>query len=194
MQFLRTNKNLLPILLLAAFSIYTILVVLSVPVYRNGEVYQRTFSLAHYGAFAAVLLLLSTYFLRHQFFKPLLLLTLVLALFSIINFLPDSIRFDFGFGDAGIEFSILGLGLMMLYYFLNKSAAHALIRKYLLPAPTPKKAAINKREGIDQFKKNFARKSSESLQLMIQEKKVLPTALTAAQELLEERQVTANNS
>ena len=194
MRLLRTNRNLVPVIPLATLSIYTIFVVLSVPVYQDGEAYSRAFTIAHYGAFAAVLLLLSTYFSYRQLFKPLLLLTLTLTLLGIINFLPVSARFNIGFGDAGIGFSILGLALMVWYYFLNRSAAHAVIRKNLFPAPTPKKAAMNKRESIDRFKKNFARKSTESLLLMVQERKVLPLALAAAQELLEERQITASNS
>ncbi|MBG8556240.1 hypothetical protein [Hymenobacter guriensis] len=188
MRFLHTHKNLIPVLLLAVLSIYTILTVLFVPVYQDGEAYQQAFTPAHYGAFAAVFLNLLAYFLFRPFFKPLLLLTLGLTLFSIITFLPDNIRFNFGFGDVGVGFSILGLGMMMLFYFLNKPAAHAFINQHIIPTPTTEHAAQRRRQRIDQFKQNFASKSNESLQLMLQEKKVVPDALAAAQELLKKRQ------
>lgn len=194
MQFLRTNKNLLPLLLLAALSVYTVLQVLNVPIYQDGKAYQRAFTLAHYGAFAALLLNLLIYFFYRQLFKPLLLLTLALTLLGIINFLPDSVKFNFGFGDVGIGFSILGLCLVLLYYFLNKSAAHAFINQHIIPKPTPEKASQRRRESIDQFKKTFARKSDENLFLMLQERKVVPAALLAAQELLQERQATTGEN
>ncbi|MBO0358698.1 hypothetical protein J0X19_12135 [Hymenobacter sp. BT186] len=195
MQFLRTNKNLLPLVLLAVVSVYTVLQVLTVPVYQDGEAYQRAFTLAHYGAFVALLLNLLAYFFRRQLFKPLLLLTLALTLLGIINFLPDSVKFNFGFGDVGVGFSILGLSLVLLYYFLNKPAAHAFINQHIIPTPTPEKASQRRRESIDQFKKTFARKSDEHLLLMLQGRKVVAAALVAAQELLQERQATtAGNS
>ncbi|MCA8830406.1 hypothetical protein [Hymenobacter pini] len=194
MQFLRTNKNLIPVLLMAALSICTILTVLFVPVYQDGEAYQRAFTLAHYGAFVAVVLNLLAYFLRRPFFKPLLLLTLGLTLLSIINFLPDDFRFNFGFGDVGVGFSILGLVLVVLYYFMNKPTAHAFVNQHIIPTPTPEQAARRRRQRIDQFKNTFAKKSDESLRLMLQEKKVLPDALTAARELLQERQASTTST
>lgn len=194
MHFLRTHKNLIPVVLLAALSVYTTLTVLFVPVYQDGEAYQRAFTPAHYGAFAAVLLNLLAYFFFRPFFKPVLLLTLGLTLFSIINFLPDNVRFNFGFGDVKVGFSILGLGLVLLYYLLNKPAAHAFINQRITATPTPEQAARRRRQRIDQFRQNFARKSDESLQLMLQEQKVLPDALTAARELLQERQASTEIS
>ncbi|MBT9395506.1 hypothetical protein KLP40_20240 [Hymenobacter sp. NST-14] len=191
MPFIRTHKNLLPVLLLAALSVYTILTVLSVPVYQGEEAYQRTFTLPHYGAFVAVLLLLAAYFQLRPLFRPLVLLTLALTLVGALNFLPDSLKLGLGFGDASLGVSILGVALGLLYYLPNRPAAHAFIRGLLFPPPSPAQAAQRQRASIDQFKQTFARRSDENLQLMLQERQLLPAALAAAQELLQERKANA---
>jgi hypothetical protein len=91
------------------------------------------------------------------------------------------------FGDIGIGINPFALVFLIIYYFLNRSAVHTFIRKYVLPAPTPAVRARQHRESIDQFKETFARKSSESLQQMLADNKLIPNALVAARELLDER-------
>ena len=101
--------------------------------------------------------------------------------------MPDATSFGLNFGDLRLSIQPFSLLLLIFSYFLNRSAANAFIRKYLIPAPTPARVAQLRREGIDQFKETFARKSNDSLQQIVQERKLVGDAITAAQELLTER-------
>jgi hypothetical protein len=142
---------------------------------------------ANYAGFIAIATCVLSYFIARHFFKRLLGLTLLLSLFHLLNFLPTTINFGFGFGEMTVGIEPLSLLLLVGYYFLNRASANAFIRRYFLPAPTPEKAAQLKREVIDQFKQNFARKTTEGLLQIVQDRRMVTEAIIAAQELLAER-------
>jgi hypothetical protein len=153
----------------------------------EGQYTTTLLTKANYGGFVAVAACVLSYFVARQYLRRALGFTLLLSAFHLVNFLPISFDVGLGFGElrVGIEpFSVLTL---IGYYFSNRTSAHAFIRKYFLPVPTPEKAAHLRREAIDQFKLNFARKSDESLRQLIHDPKLVAAAITAAQELLGER-------
>lgn len=186
MKLFQTHKNLVPLLALSGVCIYTVLVILFDKVYYEGSYYDRSFTIPHCLGFAAVIVTFLVYFLKRSLFKPLLVLTLSLGLFNLINFTPD--KTSIGIGPIGIQ--PLALLLLVVYYFLNKSSANRFLRAYVIPPPSPQKQAENRRESIAKFKATFAKKSDESLQEIVQKQAVVPDALEAAQQLLKERGVS----
>jgi hypothetical protein len=153
----------------------------------NGEYYERTFNWSHYVGFATVAGCISSYFAWRAGSNYVLFGTLLLGLFNVANFMPDATSFGLNFGDLRLALQPFSLLLFVISYFLNRSAANAFVRKYLVPAPTPARVHQLRRESIDQFKQTFARKSDDNLQKIVQERKLVGDAIIAAQELLAER-------
>ncbi|GGG49920.1 hypothetical protein [Hymenobacter glacieicola] len=190
MKLYQTHKNLIPLLALSGVCIYTVLLILFDKVYYQGSYYDRAFSVPHDIGFAGVVVSLLVYFLKRSLFKPVLILTLTLGLFNFANFTPD--KTSVGIGPIGIQ--PLSLLLIAIYYFLNKRSAHRLLRAYVLPSPSPQRQAENRLESVAKFKSAFARKSDESLLEIVQKRAVVPDALEAAKQLLQERGVTVSSN
>lgn len=186
MKLLQIHRNLIPLLILAGICVYTLFTILFDKVYYEGSYYDRSFTLPHYIGFAGVIVSLLVYFLRRTLFKPAIILTLTLGLFNLANFTPD--KTSVGIGPIGVQ--PLSLLLIVVYYFLNKQSAHRLLRAYVIPTPSPQKQAENRRESIAKFKATFAKKSDESLLEIVKKRAVVPDALEAARQLLQERGIT----
>jgi ABC-type long-subunit fatty acid transport system fused permease/ATPase subunit len=184
---LQQPKNLLLVALLVLLCLYTTLASFVALIPTNGEYHRILLTKANYIGFAAITGCLLSYFYAPSLFKRVLGITLLLALFGLANFLPIALSMGITLGEVPIGVSPFGFLVLIIFYFLNRTAANAFIRKYLLPAPTPTRAAQLQREAIDQFKQNFARKSDGSLRQIVQERKLVGDAIAAAQELLSER-------
>ncbi|SNR29114.1 transient-receptor-potential channel family protein [Hymenobacter mucosus] len=189
MNLFRVHKNLIPLLTLTGICIYTLLIIFFDKVYYEGAYYDRAFSITHYIGFVGVVLSLLVYFLKRSLFKPVLLVTLTMGLFNLANFTLD--KTSVGIGPIGIQ--PLSLLLIIIYYFLNKQSAHRFLRAYIIPSPSPQKQAENWRAQVSKFKETFAKKSDESLQDMVQKRAVVPAALEAAKQLLQERGIAVSN-
>ncbi len=174
-------------MLLLLLCIYTALVSLFAWTEVDGSYTTISLNIAHYIGFIAVASCVVSYLWLRPYFRYALGITLLLSLFNLVVFLPITLSMGLSFGDISIGLNPFALVLLIAYYFLNRSAVHTFIRKYVLPAPTPAVRARQHRESIDQFKETFARKSSESLQQMLTDNKLVSNALVAARELLQER-------
>lgn len=181
------HRNLLVLGLLLLLCIYTVLASFIPLTLANGDYSTILLTKAHYAGFGAVVLCFVSYFAAPRFFRRALGFTLLLATIGLVNFLPMFISMGINLGEIQIGFNPLFVLLLVVFYFLNRSAASIFIRQYLLPAPTPKQAADQRRESVDQFKETFARKTDDSLRQIVQERKLVADAITAAQELLVER-------
>ena len=180
-------RNLLPLAVLLVACVYTVANVLTTQVLIEGQYYDRSFSWQHYAGFAAVAVCLGSYFAFRPFFKYAVTTTLLLGLVNLLYFTPDVTTVGLGFDEARLTVQLLPLLLLLAYYFLSQSVANRFIRRHILPAPSAPKAARFQREEIDQFKQNFARKTDESLHQIVQERQLVGNAITAAQELLQDR-------
>lgn len=167
--------------------IYTILCSFFALFPASEEYHRVVLIRANYAGFGAVASCCFTYFIAPRLFKRVLGITLLLALFNLVSFLPISLSIGITLGDFPIGVSPFGLAALLTFYFLNRPAANSFVRKYIVPAPTPARAHQLRRESIDQFKQTFARKSDDSLQKIVQERKLVGNAIAAAQELLAER-------
>lgn len=180
-------KNLLLLGLLLGLCLYTVLTSFVALTAVDGQYATILLTKTNYAGFIAVAVCILSYFVAHQFFKRALGIMLLLSVFHLVNFLPISFTMGLGFGELKVGVDPVNLLLLVGYYFLNRTSANVFIRKYLLPAPTPKKVAHLRRESIDQFKQNFTRKTDESLRQIVHERKLVADAVTAAHELLQER-------
>jgi hypothetical protein len=180
-------RNLGLVVLLLLLCLYTALASLFAWTASEGRYVFLELSSAHYLGFIAVATCLASYLWLRPYFRYALGITLLLNLFNLAIFLPSVVAVSLSFGEVRIGFNPFALSLLLAYYFLNRSAVHAFIRKYLVPVPAPAALARQQRESIDQFKQTFERKSNESLQQMLADNKLVSSALAAARELLEER-------
>jgi hypothetical protein len=183
----RQPQNLLLVVTLLLLCIYTTLCSFFALFPASGEYSRVVLTKANYAGFGAVASCFFTYFIAPRIFKRVLGVTLLLALFNLVSFLPISLSIGITLGDFPIGVNPFGLAALLTFYFLNRSTANAFVRTYLIPAPTPARVHQLRRESIDQFKQTFARKSDDSLQRIVQERKLVGDAIVAAQELLAER-------
>jgi hypothetical protein len=180
-------RNLGLVMLLLLLCLYTALASLFACAKADGSYTTISLTSAHYIGFITVASCLASYLWLRPYFRYTLGITLLLSLFNLAVFLPSVLYIGLSFGEVGVKINPFSLLLLIAYYFLNRSGVHTFIRKYLLPVPAPAVLARQHRESIDQFKETFKRKSNESLQQMLADNKLVPNALVAARELLEER-------
>jgi hypothetical protein len=182
-------RNLIPLLILAALCLYTLLKITIEWIFATAE--HRIFTLQHYLAFAAVGLNLLIYFYYRRAFKYTLTGMLFLSLFSIVNYTPDEYSITFGLSDLlQIKLQPISLLFIGIYYYLNRLTIRRLMRTYLMQEPHSKKQQTHYQEQVMQFKVSFAKKSNEHLLAMAQKQELVPGALEAVQQLLAERGVT----
>jgi hypothetical protein len=180
-------RNLGLAMLLLLLCLYTALASLFAWTHAGDSYTTISLTSAHYIGFIAVASCFVSYLWLRPYFRYALGITLLLNLFNLAVFLPSVVSIGLFFGEVGVKINPFALPLLISYYFLNRSAVQAFIRKYLVPAPAPAVLARQRRESIDQFKETFERKSNESLQKMLADNKLVPNALVAARELLDER-------
>jgi hypothetical protein len=155
-----------------------------------GRVLGNGHAAFYYAGVVAVSISFLSYFIAPRFYKRLLGLTLLLALFGVVRFLPATIKVGLALGDEPVGIDLLVAPLVAAFYFLNRSSANAFLRRYIIPAPTPAQADQHRREAIDQFKQTFARRSDTNLQQLLHDPRLVGHAVTAAKELLAERGIT----
>lgn len=181
------RSNFLLLAGLLACCLYTALASLVAVVPLAGEYSRILLGAAHYVGFGAAVSCLLSYICLRRFFRSVLGITLLLALFNLAAFLPTSTTIGLAFGSLRVGLNPFALLLLVGYYFSNRAAANAFIRKNLLPAPTPQQVARQRREAINQFKQTFARRTDTELRQLVQERKLVTDAVAAARELLAER-------
>ncbi|WP_170061835.1 hypothetical protein [Hymenobacter chitinivorans] len=195
MELLKARKTLLPLLVLAGVCWYTVIVTLFTQVLYEGTYYDRAFTFRHYLAFTAVALNVVLYFYYRPLYKFTVAGMLLLGIWNVICFTPDQLTAGIGMDDScKLSLQPFSLLFAIAFYVPNRKTVHGFLRKYLFPAPSLQRLAEYQRESIDKFKATFVRKSTESLSLMIQEKKMVPAAVQAAQELLLERKTAKASS
>ena len=180
-------RNLGLIILLLLLCVYTALASVFAWTAVDGGYTVISLTSAHYIGFIAVASCLVSYQWMRSYLRYVLGITLLLSLFNLAVFLPSVVSMGLFFDEVGVRINPFALLLLIAYYFLNRSAVHTFIRKYLVPAPASAVLARQHRESIDQFKETFERKSNESLQQILIDNKLVYNALAAARELLEER-------
>lgn len=148
--------------------------------------YYYTPNTQQYGGFAAAATLLTSFFWLRSYYKYVVVACCLLALFSVISFLPSQFSIGFGTDELRLMLGVEGLLLSALVYGLYHQRANAWLTATI--RPPKQKIAQAYRDEIAEFKTRFGRKTTEELQQIVAAKKLVPAALAAAQQLLQERQ------
>ncbi|MGI4761637.1 MAG: hypothetical protein ACRYF0_13080 [Janthinobacterium lividum] len=178
-------RPLIPALLLAACCGSAIESAVSATVMLGGNTYDFALSNQHYAAFTLSLLTLSSFFFFRQYYRYFLGISLSLGLFNLVYFTAIQTRVGLRFGALSVSVNPALLLIGIITYLLNLQRANAHLLDLLKPSPA--KAARVQQEDIAQFKERFARKSTEELTQLITANKLVPAALTAARQLMQER-------
>jgi hypothetical protein len=187
---LNRYRPLIPALVLLLGCLGTLLNVVVNNTTADGYYYALTTQ--QYGGFVAVAVLLGSFFWFPRYYKYALAFCCLLALCSIINFLPGQLYISIGIDELHLKLGVDGLLLGALVYSLY----HRRVNAWLTAAvrPPEHKIAQAYRDEVAEFKARFGRKPTEELQQIITAKKLVPAALAAAQQLLRERQASVEQA
>jgi len=119
-------------------------------------------------------------------------LLIVLGTLNLISFFPISYNISFAIGwlSIGFEFILFGIGL--IHYFTNHKILSPYVKGLLTPTEEDLKAEARLR--INGFKNRFANKTISELKNIVDQNALVPEAINAAKELLEEEQSEGRNS
>jgi hypothetical protein len=179
-------KALLPTLIMIAGCLNILLEALSTTTAPDGAVSRFVPVAVHYGAGVATAATLASFFLLRPYYRYFFGTTFLLALLGIIDFSTTQTRIGLGFGSLKLSISPFILLVGAVTYFL----VHRQVNKALfaLIKPSEQKIQQNHKAEIVEFKNRFARKSTEELLQIVAAKKLVPAAVSAAGQLLQERQ------
>jgi len=184
-------KMLIPVLVLTGLCALTVVTLIRGTVEMNGVDYDFMLTEKHYGAFIAVIVNLITFFAFRQYFKYVFGATLLLGLFCIINFTPLDSKWTFGIGSLKIGFQptafLVGLLTLALNFKTIKLALDNNNGEVSEQNLQDNQNRFNK--DVEKFKQKYLSYSSDDLTQLIADKRYTASALEAARQILNDRQV-----
>jgi len=179
-------KALLPTLILAAGCLSIFFDTLGTTTAPDGTVSRFSPVAVHYGAGAATAATLASFFLLRPYYRYFFGTTFLLALLGLIDFSATQTRVGLAFGALQLRLSPFLLLVVVVTYFLIRHRVNAAL--FALIKPSEEKIQQNHKAEIAEFKTRFARKSTEELLQIVAAKQLVPAAVSAAGQLLQERQ------
>lgn len=187
-------KPLIPLLLLTCLSIYTITsfiysIILNI-VYKDNLLIAPNY----YIVLVVLILNYLAFFFARKYYPILLVITLILGLFNIIDFTSihisntvESSLFKFSFQP--IMFLFLGL-----IYILNFKTINGFIRKQfeLSPEESIKRNEAFKAEKVEKFMDKFQHYSNDELETILTDNRYMSEAIEASKQLLKQRENKIN--
>jgi hypothetical protein len=173
---------LLPVLVLAACCISTIVAALG---------YNFELDAKNYGAFTATAATVASFFWLRKYYKYFLSLIFLLGLCGLLNFtvVRASVGFNFGEIQIGLSPLMLIFGLVACCFNAQKVKGSFIA----LVKPSDEKIAQQWQEEVAEFKSKFSWKTTEELKQIVAANKLVPPALTAARQLIQERSEVVTN-
>ena len=180
-------RQLIPILLFAAVCISTIITAISglVTVTLDNIDYKITLGAKHYEAIIFVTATLISFFIFRKYYKYFFIITLILGVVGLINFTLSELSMGLTFGDVHVGMSPILIAVGIITYLLNQQRVNSAL--LALIKPSEKMVVRFQQEEVDDFRDRFARKSSEEFKKIVAVKKLVPSAISTAQQLLQER-------
>lgn len=181
---IKNNKALTPVNILTLLGVWTILYLSYHKIREPDITYFPSDRPKFYFGLLAIALNYVSYFYFRAYYKYLLVATLVLGLFDVINF--SKIDFVRTYSINSLEFKpspIIALVISLLVYS----------KQLFTPDPnmTELASAVNElstHEDIEKFKQLYQNKPTEELQVIREDKRFTDSAKEAARQLMEERQ------
>lgn len=185
------QRQLLPLFMLAAYCINAVVAAVRGKVVLAGDTYDFELTIKHYIAFGAIGLNFLTYFLFHRLYKYTLGLTITVGLFNLMTFPALETTRSFTFNSLKVSFQPSAFLAAMLFYIINFKRANEFVIDILTNKPTPQQqdkiARVRFQESVSKFKEKYSNYSVEMLTKIVNEKRFVPEALEAAEQLLRER-------
>jgi hypothetical protein len=138
------------------------------------------------GIVLLVIATLATYF-KFELGVKITLGIIVIGVFSLVKYVPISYSCEFGFGVVGFAFELVILFIGIIHYFTNRAVLYPFLNGMLNRKVSVEESLEEERKRINGYKHQFSRKSMEELKSIIENKKLLPEAIKAAEELIEKR-------
>ncbi len=178
LTFIKKHKNLLPILFLAALSLFTVCSILysRMKVDTLGYWYELTY--AHMAAFLIVACDIAIYLFFRKMFKYSVGVTIVIGLFGLLNYTLET--YTIGIGSVSIQ--PISFFVSIIYFILNFKRIKGGEEKDI-----QKKELNSDSEKIDSYKSRYQDKTIEELEVLIVDKRYTLEARTAASEILADR-------
>lgn len=138
---------------------------------------------------ATTLLVLATIvtFLNYKLGVRLTIMVILLGTISLIEFFPTKYFISFGINtiDLGFEISLFGVGL--IHYFTNREELYKSLKNFVNPEISEEELKATKRSKVNGFKRRFSNKRVEELEMIANNEQLVPDAIKAARELLDEK-------
>lgn len=182
-------KQLLPVLILAIYSILAVMTAIQGTVVIAGESYDYSLTIRHYLALAAVIVNVIGFFTLRRSYKYLLLATIVLGIFNYITFSTLETTRSFNIGGLRFGFQPSAFFAGLVAYVVNGEKVNKLIIDLFRSSPDDeeKNAKASWSDSVNKFKERYKNYSSEELDEILTEKKYVAEALEAARQLRSER-------
>lgn len=117
---------------------------------------------------------------------------IVLGVLSIVKFFPSSYSIGFGIGDYGVSFEILIILIGIIHFITNRTILSKFLKETFNRDASEEEIQLKERRKIDGYKNRFSRKSIDELQEVLNNKLLLPEAIKAAEELIDEKEINKN--
>ena len=182
-------KMLIPLFILIGLSILTLLKGFSGQIEVNGSYYDFVLSIKNYGAFTALIINIIIFSFFRKYFKYTFSITILLGLFSLINYTSTDTKWILSLGSLEVGFQptsffigllTLGLNLKLIKSFLDS----------LNDEKSEQNLIENQRifdEHVAKFKNTYANYSAEDLKNIISNNRHVDSALEAARQIINNR-------
>lgn len=182
-------KMLIPLFILIGLSILTLLKGFSGQIEVNGSYYDFVLSIKNYGAFTALIINIIIFSFFRKYFKYTFSITILLGLFSLINYTSTDTKWILSLGSLEVGFQptsffigllTLGLNLKLIKSFLDS----------LNDEKSEQNLIENQRifdEHVAKFKNTYANYSTEDLKNIISNNRHVDSALEAARQIINNR-------
>jgi hypothetical protein len=138
---------------------------------------------------AIVLLIISTIttFAKYELGVKITLGIILLGVLNFVDFSPTKYFISFGINaiEIGIEFSLFVIGI--IHYFTNRKELSKFLKDLLNREISEEEIKSTLRSEINGFKRRFSTKEIGELEMIANNDELLPEAVKAAKELIEEK-------
>lgn len=120
--------------------------------------------------------------------------TILIGMINLVDFFPVKYFISFGINtiEIGFEFMLFGIGI--IHFATNREKLSEFFEALFNREATEEEIKANQRYKINDFKRRFSNKQINELKMIINNDKLVPEAIAAAKELVEEKSKTITNN
>ncbi len=150
----------------------------------DGTRYNFIINYKHYLAFIALFCNYYLFFFKRRYYKGFVILTFFLAVFNFINFTVYETAII-----IGLRFQPYIIFIILLTYFFNFEKTNDLIFNLIGYSSEDRAKKLEEYESkkVEEFKEKFKNYSSETLEKIIKENRLVIEAIAASKQILETR-------